>query len=74
MVLWTIADQTKMSIHPDHLYRVAEITQILKCSRSHLYRLLTKNEFPEPTIKKRKFVAWRGKVILEWLDNISTRR
>lgn len=50
------------------LLRLPEVLQITALSRSGLYSLLGKGEFPQPIKLGERINAWRDDDLQEWMD------
>lgn len=48
-------------------YRLAEILSLTGLSRSTVYELMRKGQFPRPVNLSARAVAWPESVIAEWL-------
>ena len=44
-----------------------EICYELQCSRTHLWRLVKRGDFPEPCIKRPRFVRWNRMQVKNWM-------
>lgn len=57
--------------HPDELFGAHDIAAIgVMGSRTSLHRALKAGKFPKPIRLPSGRLAWRGRVITEWLDNL----
>jgi prophage regulatory protein len=56
----------------DRILRRREVTQITGLSRSGLYDLIAKNQFPRPVKLGLRAVGWRRSEIVSWIDSRST--
>lgn len=50
-------------------YRRTEIEEITGLSRSTIYLMMSKGEFPRPVRLTRKAVGWPESAITEWLNS-----
>ncbi|MEP3332125.1 AlpA family phage regulatory protein [Sedimentitalea sp.] len=50
-------------------YRRTAVEEITGLSRTTIYTLMSKGEFPRPVRMTRKAVAWPESVITEWLNS-----
>jgi len=51
------------------LLRLPEVLQITALSRSGLYALLGKGEFPQPIKLGERINAWRDDDLQDWMDS-----
>lgn len=47
-------------------YRLSEIKENYKMSKSTIYRLIKKNSFPEPTRLSKRMVRWPKSKLEKW--------
>lgn len=67
----TLAD---FRAHPDELFGAHDVAAIgIVGSRASLHRALRAGKFPQPIRLPSGRMAWRGRVITEWLDNLERR-
>jgi prophage regulatory protein len=52
---------------PSRMLRRPAVESVTGLSRSTIYNLMSKGEFPRPVRLTGKAVAWPEKAILEWL-------
>lgn len=50
-------------------YRRTEVEEITGLSRSTIYNMMDKGEFPRPIRLTRKAVGWSESAIAEWLES-----
>ena len=53
------------------LLRPAEVAELLRCSRSHLYRLAKAGELPRPVRLSHGVAGWRLSDVLELIERRS---
>lgn len=53
----------------DYLLRLPAVLKIVGISRAQLYKLLGKNEFPQP-VHIGKSVAWRNSDLEKWIEDL----
>lgn len=54
---------------PEKRYRRTEVEAITGLSRTTIYTLMSRGEFPRPVRLTRKAVAWPESAITEWLNS-----
>ena len=54
----------------DKLLRLNEVTKMVALSRSQLYRMMPKGEFPASIKVGPKAVRWRESEIRTWMENL----
>lgn len=52
---------------PDRILRVPDVTETINVSRSTLYEMMARNEFPRPIKLSARIVGWRESVIDQWI-------
>jgi len=52
-----------------HYLTLKDLINILNLSKTTIYRMISKNQFPKP-VKQGKFLYWREKDIEEWLKKL----
>jgi prophage regulatory protein len=58
-----------MSTHQHRaLWKRRQVEQQTGVSRSHLYALMQKGEFPRPVRLSARAVAWDSVAVLAWID------
>lgn len=55
------------------IIRTKELSEMLSISRSTIYRLRRKGDFPEPIQLKTKIIGWEVKSIEGWLESLKKR-
>ena len=58
-----------MDIQDHRLIKLPEVSQLCGVSRSTLYEMIAKGEFPSPVRVGVRSVGWRQYEILEWLGS-----
>ncbi len=67
----TLAD---FRARPDELFGAHDVAAIgLVGSRTSLHRALQAGKFPKPIRLPSGRLAWRGRVVTDWLDNLERR-
>lgn len=56
---------------PKQLYRRPEVETLTGLSRTSIYRLMERGEFPRPVRITAKAVAWREADLSQWLDSLT---
>ena len=56
-----------MGIESEQLIKLNQVLQACAISRSAMYEMIARNEFPVPVQVGRRAVAWRQKEVLEWI-------
>ena len=64
----TKGDQT-MEIERGRLMKIDEVLNICAVSRSRMYEMVARGEFPSPVRVGARAVAWRQREILEWIES-----
>lgn len=54
-----------------HILRRREVEQAVALSRSTIYRLMDKGDFPKPVKLTAHAVGWRASDIFQWLESRS---
>ena len=54
---------------PDRMLRIAQVIELTGLSRSTIYAMVKRGEFPENHPIGSRAVAWREGDVLEWLRN-----
>lgn len=54
---------------PSRIYRRPEVEAVTGLSRSTIYALMSRGEFPRPIKLTGKAVGWTESAIAEWLHN-----
>jgi predicted DNA-binding transcriptional regulator AlpA len=62
------------TIQTTQLYRERDITARGKFSKSHLYNMIARGEFPRQVINERRFARWGSEVDLWFADPLAWRR
>ncbi|MCA0943376.1 AlpA family phage regulatory protein [Salipiger pacificus] len=52
----------------DRMLRRGEVERITALSKSTLYRMIARGDFPAPVRIGARAVGWRGSVIQEWVS------
>ena len=52
---------------PDRMLTVAEVSRVTSLSRTTLYRMVERGQFPAPRRISAARVAWRESVVQAWL-------
>lgn len=50
------------------VYRRPEVEEITGLSRTSIYKMMNRGEFPRPVRLTKRAVGWPEKVIAEWLE------
>ncbi|WP_064605750.1 helix-turn-helix transcriptional regulator [Photobacterium sp. J15] len=50
------------------LIRMKELLTVVPFSKSHIYSLISKGEFPKPVSIGERAVAWREEDVQAWLE------
>ena len=56
---------------PQQLYRRPDVETLTGLSRTSIYRMMERGEFPRPVRITAKAVAWREADLSQWLDNLT---
>lgn len=52
------------------LMAAKEIIELARVSRAHFFTMLSKNQFPQPTLRtSSRFTRWRAKDVQTWLED-----
>jgi len=54
------------------VYRMTELSRIVGLSKTTIYDLIKKGDFPQPVRMTSKSVAWRVKDVTQWVDSLPT--
>ena len=54
----------------DRLLRIGEVLEVAAISKSVLYEMVARNEFPRAVRIGRRAVGWRQGDIKDWLDSL----
>jgi prophage regulatory protein len=52
-----------------NLQRIKQVIQITGLSRSTIYQLIGKGEFPRPVQLSTRRVAWDSRVVTAWIES-----
>lgn len=50
------------------VYRLADLVQVISLSKSTIYELIQREDFPSPVRLTARTVGWRAKDIAAWLE------
>ena len=53
---------------PDRLIRSTEVLDRTALSRTSIYRMVRRGEFPAPVNSVGRRIAWRERDVAEWID------
>lgn len=56
---------------PQQLYRRPDVETLTGLSRTSIYRMMERGEFPRPVRITAKAVAWREADLSQWLDSLT---
>ena len=59
-----------MLVERDRLLRIGEVLEITGLSKSVLYEMVNRGDFPRPLRIGLRAVAWRQEDIQHWLDSL----
>lgn len=54
----------------ERLLRIGEVLEIAGISKSVLYEMVNREEFPRPVRIGRRSVGWRQREVKDWLDSL----
>ncbi|MEK7947681.1 AlpA family phage regulatory protein [Pigmentiphaga sp. YJ18] len=54
------------------VYRVADVTRLVGLSKTTIYALLAKGDFPRPVRITDKIVGWRAEDVVVWVRDRPT--
>lgn len=57
----------------DRLLRITEVVQMTSISKSHIYTLIKRAQFPSPISLGRKCSRWREEDVVGWIANTKAR-
>lgn len=58
----------------DYCVRIKDVVRMTGLSRSTIYRLLIKNQFPQPFKISMRSTAWRTSAIEQWIQEWEQRK
>lgn len=56
------------------LLKLNRVTEVTACSKSHLYAMIRRGEFPAPIRLSARAVAWREGEVMDWLNSRPSAR
>jgi prophage regulatory protein len=56
--------------YPEALLRLSDLTQMVRLSRSEIYRRMEAGRFPRPVQVGEAAVAWRQSEIVRWITEL----
>ena len=59
-----------MLVEKERLFRIGEVLEITGLSKSVLYEMVNRGDFPRPLRIGLRAVAWRQEDIQQWLDSL----
>jgi Predicted transcriptional regulator len=54
--------------HPNKLWRITTVLNVLPFSRATLYRHILKGDFPKPIKLTSHISAWDSAAVMDWVD------
>lgn len=51
----------------DGLIRISEVVELTSLSRSTIYRMMRRGDFPEPTRISERIIIWKRAQVMAWL-------
>lgn len=61
-----------MSCDHSQLVRMPEVMRLTGLSRSTIYRMVNRGEFPAPVEDGQRAVAWRKREVVDWIEERPT--
>lgn len=56
----------------DKILRCRDVQDAIGLSRSTIYRMIEREEFPKPTKLGVRAIGWRRSVVIEWINQKSS--
>lgn len=51
------------------VYRLADLVRVISLSKSTIYELIQREDFPSPVRLTTRSVGWRAREVSAWLEN-----
>ena len=58
-----------MTTEAHRIIRLKEVLRLCGCSRSTLYEMMERREFPQPVSISQRIVGWHLRDVLEWIES-----
>lgn len=65
-----LVHDSKSAVRRDRFIRLAEVTSLTGMSKSTVYTLMGKGEFPQPVRLGARMVAWPESMVLQWIQDV----
>lgn len=66
---WGVTDTRTPQMNLPFLISAREVIQRAGISRSHLYALLQRRQFPSPVVRRARFTRWHSTDVDAWISN-----